>query len=189
MSVPSVSSKKRLLGVFALVSLGMFFLIIRLGWIQLVHGERYKELANSQQTRDIPIPAKRGIIYDRNGKKLAISASSNTVWVRPSEVQKPEEAAKALASILDLDEEETLNRVNNRRHGLVRIARWIDDDLADLIRRERLRGVWIAEDNKRFYPYGNFASYILGHTTDDNRGMAGIELEYDKYLSGLQEDG
>lgn len=185
MSVPSVSSKKRLLFIFTVVSFVMFCLIIRLGWIQLVNGEKYKELANSQQTRDIPIPAKRGIIYDRNGKKMAISASSNTVWVRPSEVQKPEEASKALSSILDLDEQETYEKISNKRYGLVRIARWVDDDLAELIRKEKLRGVWIAEDNKRFYPYGNFASYILGHTTDDNRGMAGIELEYDKYLSGL----
>lgn len=185
MSVPSVSSKKRLLVIFSIVSFVMFCLIIRLGWIQLVQGEKYKELANSQQTRDIPIPAKRGIIYDRNGKKLSISASSNTVWVRPSEVQKPDETAKTLANILQLDEEEIYNKISDKKYGLVRIARWIEDDVAELIRKEKNRGVWIAEDNKRYYPYGNFASYILGHTTDDNRGMAGIELEYDKYLSGL----
>lgn len=185
MSVPNISSKKRLLFIFTVVSVVMFGLIIRLGWIQLVHGERYKELANSQQTRDIPIPAKRGIIHDRNGKKLAISASSNTVWVRPSEVQDADETADALARILELDEEETYEKISDKRYGLVRIARWIEDDLADLIRQERMRGVWIAEDNRRYYPYGNFASYILGHTTNDNRGMSGIELEYDKYLSGL----
>lgn len=185
MSVPNVSSKKRLLFIFTVVSLVMFSLIIRLGWLQIVQGERYKELANSQQTRDIPIPAKRGIIYDRNGKKLSISASSNTIWVRPSEIEKPEEAALALSKILDLDEEEIFLKISDKRYGLVRLARWMEDDIADLIRKERIRGVWIAEDNKRYYPYGNFASFILGHTTDDNRGMAGIELEYEKYLSGL----
>lgn len=185
MSQPSISSKKRLLVIFILVNITMFALIVRLGWIQIVNGERYKELANSQQTRDIPIPAKRGIIYDRNGKELAISASSSTVWARPREIAEKKETAKILADILALDETELEEKIKDGQYGLVRIARWIDDDLADAVRREKLKGIWIAEDNKRYYPYGNFASYILGHTTDDNRGMSGIELEYEKYLSGL----
>lgn len=184
MSQPSISSKKRLLFIFTAVSLVLFGLIIRLGWIQIVKGERYKELANNQQTRDIPIPAKRGIIYDRNGKELAISASSNTVWAHPNEVEKPEETATALAKILELDEETVLKKLTSRQY-IVKIAPYIDDELAKAIRQERLKGISIAEDNKRFYPYGNFASYVLGHTTDDNKGIAGIELEYEKYLSGI----
>ncbi|MCC5912549.1 MAG: PASTA domain-containing protein [Clostridiaceae bacterium] len=167
------------------VCLAMLGLILRLGWIQIVQGERYKELANAQQTRDIPIPSKRGTIYDRNGKELAISASTNTVWGRPREIQDAEAAGKILSGLLDLDTDDTIEKLENTRYGLVRIARWIDDDLADEIRSKRIKGVWIAEDNKRHYPYGNFASYILGHTTDDNRGMSGVELEYEKYLSGL----
>ncbi len=184
MSQPSISSKRRLLFIFTAVSLVLFALIIRLGWIQIVRGERYKELANNQQTRDIPIPAKRGIIYDRNGKELAISASTNTVWAHPNEVTDPEKTAAALASILGLDEEEVLKKLTNRQY-IVKIAPYIDDDLAKAVRSERLKGISVAEDNKRFYPYGNFASYVLGHTTNDNKGIAGIELEYEKYLSGI----
>ncbi|SES64541.1 stage V sporulation protein D (sporulation-specific penicillin-binding protein) [Natronincola peptidivorans] len=185
MSQPSISSKKRLVFIFVSVCLAMLGLIIRLGWIQIVQGERYKELANAQQTRDIPIPSKRGTIYDRNGKELAISASTNTVWARPREIEDAKIAAELLGEILQLDVEETIEKLEDTTYGLVRIARWIEDDLAEAIRSKRIKGVWIAEDNKRFYPYGNFAAYILGHTTDDNRGMAGIELEYEKYLSGL----
>ncbi|AOY77434.1 stage V sporulation protein D [Clostridium formicaceticum] len=185
MSQPSISSKKRLIFIFTIVCLSMFGLIIRLGWIQIVQGERYKELANAQQTRDIPIPAKRGTIYDRNGKELAISASTNTVWARPREIENPEAVGGVLAEVLALEVEDTVKKLSNTTQGLVRIARWIQDDLADEIRSKKLKGVWIAEDNKRYYPYGNFAAYILGHTTDDNAGMAGIELEYEKYLSGL----
>ncbi|SNS24604.1 peptidoglycan synthetase FtsI [Anaerovirgula multivorans] len=185
MSQPNISTKKRLIFIFVSVCVVMFGLIIRLGWIQIVHGERYKELANTQQTRDIPIPSKRGTIYDRNGKELAISASSNTVWAKPREIDDAEEAASVLSEILELDEEETFEKLKDTRYGLVRIARWIDDDVADSIRTKKIAGVWIAEDNKRYYPYGNFAAYVLGHTTDDNRGMAGVELEYEKYLTGL----
>ncbi|WP_034327610.1 stage V sporulation protein D [Alkaliphilus transvaalensis] len=184
MSQPSISSKKRLLFIFVATTVVIFALIIRLGWIQIVNGERYKELANAQQTRDIPIPAKRGIIFDRNGKELAISASTNTVWARPREVEDPEETGRILAEILSLDEEEVVENLSKRNQSLVRIERWVEADLADAIRAARLKGVWLAEDNKRYYPYGNFASFILGHTTDDNEGMAGIELEYNKYLKG-----
>lgn len=184
-SQPSISTKKRLIFILVSVCVVIFGLIIRLGWIQIVQGERYKELANAQQTRDIPIPSKRGTIYDRNGKELAISASTNTVWAKPREIVDATEAAKALSQILELDEEETYEKLKDTRYGLVRIAQYIDDDIADNIRTKKIEGIWIAEDNKRYYPYGNFAAYVLGHTTDDNRGMAGVELEYEKYLSGL----
>ncbi|SCX88899.1 stage V sporulation protein D [Alkaliphilus peptidifermentans] len=187
MSQPSISSKKRLMFMFALTSLAILGLIIRLGWIQIVNGEKYKELAKSQQTRDIPIPAKRGVIYDRNGKELAISASTNTVWIRPREISDAdaEHTAEKLAKILGLNASEVEEKIKDKRYSTVRIVYWIDDNIAEEIRNEKLKGVYIAEDNKRHYPYGNFASYILGHTNVDNRGIAGIEMEYDKYLSGI----
>lgn len=185
MSQPSISSKRRLLTIFTIVSFVIFGLIARLGWIQIVRGERYKELANAQQTRDIPIPAKRGVIYDRNGKELAISISSSTVWVKPKEVEDVKETAAKLANILKMPFEEVEEKISNTRYGHVRLAQWIEDDIALELRRENLKGVLIAEDNKRYFPYGNFASYILGHTNIDNRGEYGVEREYDKYLSGL----
>lgn len=171
--------------MFTLSSIVMFALVVRVGWIQIVSGEKYKELANEQQTRDIPIPAKRGTIYDRNGKELAISASTNTVWARVNEIEDKEKMVSSLSKILEIEEEALLKQIEGTKYGLIKIARWVDDDVVKHIRAEKLKGVWIAEDNKRFYPYGNFASYILGHTTDDNRGIAGIELQYEKYLSGL----
>nr|WP_192930110.1 stage V sporulation protein D [Alkaliphilus pronyensis] len=170
--------------MFAITSLAIFGLIIRLGWIQIVNGEKYKELANRQQTRDIPIPAKRGVIYDRNGKELVISASTSTIYVRPREVEDVEATASKLANILELDTNDLIKKID-KKYSTVKIAYWIDDDLVDKIRQEKLKGVYIGEDNMRHYPYGNFASYVLGHTNVDNRGIAGIEMEYDKYLSGI----
>lgn len=184
MSQPSISSKKRLIIMFLLVSMALFVLIVRLGWIQIVRGDKYKELANRYQTRDIPIPAKRGIIYDRNGKELAISASSNTIWVHPSEVNEPEKTASILANILELEEEAVLKKIKSNQ-SIISIALYVDDEIARVIRKENLKGISVSESNKRFYPYGNFAAYILGHTNIDNQGIAGIELEYDKYLSGI----
>lgn len=188
LSTPSIAHKKRLVLLLFAVSIALFLLIIRIGWIQIVKGERYRQLAHIQQTRDIPIPAKRGIIYDRKGKELAISASTNTVWARPVEVAKSGELdaiSKKLAEILEVDEQEIKEKLSSKNVGLIKVAKWVDKDKADAIRKEKLEGIWIAEDNKRHYPFGNFASHIIGHTTDDNRGLVGIELEYDKYLSGL----
>lgn len=182
---PSVNNKKRLVLTLFIVCLFFTFLIIRLGWIQIINGEEYRMHAIAQQTRDIPIPAKRGIIYDRNGKELAVSISSYTVWATPVEIEAPEVVAKSLSMILDLEEEDILNKISNRKTGLIKLAKWIDKEKADAIIKENYPGIRVAEDNKRYYPYGNFASYILGHTTDDNRGLGGIELSYDKVLSGI----
>lgn len=184
LSQPSISSKKRLIFIFIVTCTAIFGLIIRLGWIQIVRGERYKELAIAQQTRDIPIPAKRGTIFDRNGKELVKSASTNTVWARPREITDLADTAGKLAEILDLDPEKLAEKLGNKNVGTVKVIQWIENDLADTIRKLKLKGIMIAEDNRRYYPFGNFASYILGHTTDDNRGLAGIELEYEKFLSG-----
>ncbi|HHY91371.1 MAG TPA: stage V sporulation protein D, partial [Clostridiales bacterium] len=188
MSTPTITNKKRLVFLLFFCSLCLLILIVRIGWIQIVHGEKYKQLALEQQTRDIPIPAKRGTIYDRKGKELAVSASTNTVWARPVEVEKSgklDETAKKLAEILEMDEEEVKEKLSSKNIGLIKIKKWIDKKQSDAIRKAKLEGIWIAEDNKRYYPFGNFAAHILGHTTDDNRGLVGIELEYDKYLSGL----
>ena len=168
-------------------------LIFRVGWIQVVAGDRYAKLAVEQQTMDTPIPAKRGVIYDRNGKEMAISAVTNTIWARPGDVKsarseeeglaKQQMTAKALAEILEMDETEVLEIISAPK-SLVRVAKYVDKEKADRIREARLPGISVAEDVKRYYPIGAFAAHVLGSTTDDNRGLSGIELKYDKYLSG-----
>ncbi len=194
MSVSSMKNKRRLIAVFIIFGLFCAGLCFRVGWITVVAGEHYSKLAIEQQTRDTPIPAKRGMIFDRNGKELAISAVTNTIWARPSDVRsaktkeegqkKLDHAADALASILEQDRAE-IYKILTTEKSLVKVAKYIDKEKANQIREERLSGISIAEDVKRYYPLGSFASHILGNTTDDNRGLSGIELKYDKYLSGI----
>ncbi|MDD2216029.1 MAG: penicillin-binding transpeptidase domain-containing protein, partial [Eubacteriales bacterium] len=146
-----------------------------------------------QQTMDTPIPAKRGIIYDRNMKEMAISAVTNTIWARPADVKsarteeegqkKRENTATVLSEILEMDQDEVLKIISAKK-SLVKVAKYVNKEKADLIREAQLSGISIAEDVKRYYPLGAFASHVLGSTTDDNRGLSGIELKYDKYLSG-----
>ncbi len=193
MASSSNRNRKRIIFIFLSVCIICTGLVFRVGWIQVVKSDRYAKLAVEQQTMDTPIPAKRGIIYDRNGKEMAISAVTNTIWARPADVrsarseeegiEKRLNTAKVLAEILEMDEAKVLEIISAPK-SLVKVAKYIDKDKADKIREARLRGISIAEDVKRYYPIGAFAAHVLGSTTDDNRGLSGIELKYDKYLSG-----
>lgn len=193
MITSSNRNKRRLIVLFLIFSTLCVALAFRVGWIQVVASERYAKLAVEQQTLDTPIPAKRGVIYDRNGEELAISAVTNSIWARPGDVksartdeegqEKIEHTATILADILGMDREEVKGIITSKK-SLVKVAKYINKDKADQIREAQLPGISIAEDVKRYYPLGAFASHLLGSTTDDNRGLSGLELKYDKYLSG-----
>ena len=177
-------SKKRLVVVLILACIVFTGLIFRTGYLQLIKGDWLTEKALDQQTRDIPIEPKRGTIYDRNMKELAVSVTKYTVWAKPVEVKDKEAAAKELSLMLGEEYEDVLKLLKKKNMALVRIKRWVDDDVSEKIRDAKLSGIWVAEDNQRYYPYGNFASYVLGHTSDDATGIAGIEMKYDKHLKG-----
>ena len=159
-------------------------LIFRIGYLQLIKGEWLSTKASEQQTREIPIEAKRGTIYDTNMKELAVSVTKYTVWCKPVEIKDAKETSEKLAKLLDEEYDDIYKKVNKKNMALVKIKRWIDDDTADKITKAGLSGIWVAEDNQRYYPYGNFASYVLGHTSADSTGVAGIELKYDSVLKG-----
>lgn len=179
-----IKSKKRLVVVMVLACSLFLCLIGRIGYLQLVKGEWLSTKASEQQTREIPIEAKRGTIYDTNMKELAVSITKYTVWCKPVEVKDAEKTSKELAQIIDEEYEDIYKKVNKKNVALVKVKRWIDDETADKITKAGLSGIWVAEDNQRYYPYGNFASYVLGHTSSDSTGVAGIELKYDSVLKG-----
>lgn len=177
-------SKKRLVLVLILACALFLGLTIRTGYIQLVKGDWLSTKATDQQTREIPIEPKRGTIYDKNMKELAVSVTKYTVWCKPVEIKAKEDAAKKVSEILDKEYEDVYKLVSKKNMALVKIERWIDDDKATKIREAKIAGIWVAEDNQRYYPYGNFAPYVLGHTSGDSQGIAGVEMKYDKHLKG-----
>ena len=190
----SNNSRKNLIIILFLIFGCMLLLCIRMGWIQIVKGSEYSAKAVEQQTRDTPIEAERGVIYDTNGKELAVSVSCYTIWARPTDVKSGEttadknnsieKVAKSLSSILDMDYEEVKDMVT-REQSIIKIKKGIDKETADKIREEELPGIEIAEDTKRSYPLGAFASHTIGSVTDDNTGLSGLELQYNRYLSGV----
>ncbi len=159
-------------------------LIGRLAFIQIINSSEYQQKAMEQWTRDIPIPSQRGIIYDRNSKKLAISATAYEIYVRPAEVKDPEVLAQALSDVLEMDRAQLLQKISVKKDTVI-IKKKVDADKVKALREKELSGLIFIDDCKRFYPQTNFASYILGFTNTDNEGQDGVELTYEKYLNGF----
>ncbi len=186
-----VSRKKTIrlaLGIAVLVFLA---LIVRVAWIQFVNGDSLKKMAYLQQTLDRKINPKRGTIYDTSGKVvLATSSSVETVTVNPTNIsqENKEKVARKLSELFELDYETILKRVN-RKTGIETIAKKVEktktDELRIWMQENNIKsGINIDEDTKRFYPYNNLASQIIGFCGSDNQGLAGIELKYDEVLKG-----
>ena len=186
----TLKHKRRIaIGFFAIAML-LIALTFRVAWIQIVDAEEYTEKAILQQTTDTPIEAKRGVIYDRNGKELATSTTCYTLWVWPAQFTSEKTAAEIkemsakIAEIVDKDPEKIEAGVTKEQH-MVALAKYLDKETADKIRALKYSGLEISAATKRNYPLGSFASHVLGSVNDDNQGRTGLELQYDEYLSGV----
>jgi stage V sporulation protein D (sporulation-specific penicillin-binding protein) len=187
MRVSNTTVRKRLFYAFAL---GLFlFLVIdfRLGYVQIFTGNSLTDKAKDSWSRNVPFEPKRGEIKDRNGVVLATNKSTPTVYVVPRQIKKPKEAAKQLSALLIADEKKIYQHLT-KKTMIERIpeGRKITNELAEQIRVLRIDGVYIAEDSRRFYPFGNELSQVLGFAGIDNQGLVGLELTYDKMLKGIK---
>ena len=188
-----LSSKKKMRNVLFIAFLIIICLIVRIGYIQLIQGKELSELAYEQQTLDRRINPKRGTIYDATGKNiLAISSTVETVTVNPSNIsnENKEKVAKALSNIFELDYETILKKVK-KRSSIETIVRKVEKEKTDELRKwieenNITSGINIDEDTKRYYPYNNFASQIIGFCGSDNQGLDGIEAKYEEELKGEQ---
>lgn len=179
---------KRIIAFLFFTILIFLLLIIRLIWLQFVDGPKLKEAAYNQQTINKLITPKRGNIYDSNGKTLAISASVDTISINPSQISEKEEVAKALSDIFELEYDETLEKVNSTS-SVVTIAKKVEKDkvteLTNWMKKNKVTsGINIDKDTKRYYPYSDLASNLIGFTGTDNNGLEGIELKWDSTLAG-----
>ena len=164
------------------ITLAMLF------YVQILNKNEYQKKAVAQWTKDLPVPSKRGDIYDRNGKKLAISSAAYMFYARPSLVEDKEGLALLLSKRLNLNYETTLEKLLSKKDEVL-IKKKIDvDTVMDIIAdidAGKLIGLNYYDDTKRYYTQNNFASYVLGFTNTDNQGHEGVELKFEKYLNGL----
>ncbi len=187
----NLSRRKRLRWVLYITFLLFAVLLIRIAFIQFVQGEELQAMAYQQQSLDRNITPKRGGIYDATGKvELAISASVETVTVNPVNIpeEQKEKVAKKLAEIFELDYEATLKKVK-KRSSIETIAKRVDKAKTDTLRvwmeeNNIKTGINIDEDTKRYYPFNNLASQIIGFCGSDNQGLEGLESYYEENLKG-----
>jgi stage V sporulation protein D (sporulation-specific penicillin-binding protein) len=178
-----MNSRRRSGFILFCLTLVLAGLVARLAYLQLITGPKLSAMAINQWMREIPVEPKRGVIYDRNGDELAISASADTVVAIPAQIEDAESTAMQLASVLSMDRERILQLITSKK-AAVYIARKVDPDVAAQVRALELPGITFTEESRRFYPYENLASQVLGFAGIDSQGLYGLELKYDEYLRG-----
>lgn len=167
-------------GLFILIGIG---LSVRLGYLMLWGGEYYRERAQDLHERQRSVKAPRGLIYDRNGTVIAGNKAVCSISVIHSQIKEPEKVIMALSSTLGLDQEEVRKKVE-KVSIREKIKSNVDKEIADSLRTMNLDGVMIDEDYKRYYPYQELASKVIGFTGADNQGIIGLEVQYDEELMG-----
>lgn len=195
MSVPRSEFPNRL-AVFLGVMILIFGIILtKLIFLQVINAEKYHKMAMGQWVRDTRLSAKRGLVFDREGKKLAVNLGVYSVWIRPRDVKDVDKTADTLQEILMLDREYIKSCLTYKGNSKI-LKRWISKETADLLfeikeakkgeTQKLLYGVDIIEDIKRYYPYGSVGAQIMGFTNVDNVGISGLEKLYNKEMTGVR---
>lgn len=176
-------NKKKMLIVFLCALVVIIGLTGRLVYLMVFDAEYYQEKAKSLHEREREIKAARGEIIDRNGTVLATNKTVCTISVIHSQIKEPERVIKEISSILGL-EEETVRRRVEKVSSMERIKTNVEKEVGDKIRNLELDGVKVDEDFKRYYPFEELASKVLGFTGGDNQGIIGLEVGYENELKG-----
>ncbi len=191
-----ISQNKRILWVLSAFLLCFIYLIGRTAWLQIVRGEQLSREALQQQTSDNTVSAKRGNILDRNYTVLASNTTVETISITPGVFRKSISergltdtvVSERMGEILEMKPETIKDRIN-KQSNFEYIKKKVDKDVADNLRKyvaeNKLNGMSFVEDVKRFYPYNNLASHVIGFVGSDNQGLEGIESIYDDELSGV----
>ena len=199
---------------YILLIIVLLFLIIflKVFYIQVISYQKLYSMEDDLISRELPIVAERGKILDRNGNVLATNITTSSIMLIPSQIKDKEKTAEILSSIIDVSYDEMYRHVSkktsketkevlvevydemlkhvNKNVSIERIqkkGRNLDSETADKIAKHNLKGVYLIKESKRYYPYDNLLSHVLGFTGSDNIGLSGVELLYDSYLAG--EDG
>ena len=188
----NISRKRRMIYLLIIAVILFTLLIIRIFWLQFISGDELQTLAYEQQTLDRKVNPRRGTIYDSNMTELAVSSTVYTVTVNPTNIEEKnkEIIAKKICEIFDLDYEKILKRIK-KRSSIETIVRKEEKENVDklnewLVQNNLSKGINIDEDTKRYYPYNNFASHIIGFCGSDNQGLGGVEAKYDSVLEGTK---
>ncbi|HEV2341100.1 MAG TPA: penicillin-binding transpeptidase domain-containing protein [Candidatus Acidoferrales bacterium] len=177
------SPRFRFLLIFCFAVVWMGVVLARLTYLQLFSYQEYLTRANRQQERIIEISPTRGVIYDRNGRELAMSIPVDSCFADPDEISDPEMVARLLSRILNKSEDEIEEHLKSSR-SFAWIARKITPQQRARIEALNLRGIYFQKENKRFYPEHDLAASVLGYVDVDEHGLGGVEYSLDNLIRG-----
>ena len=176
-------NRKKVLVLFLACLAVILFLLGRLVYLMIWQSEYYAQKATQLHERERSIKAARGRIVDRNGTIIADNRAVCTISVIHNQIEDPDRVVAVLSEVLGLSEETVRKRVE-KYSSIERVKSNVSKELGDKIREYDLAGVKVDEDYKRYYPYGDLASKVLGFTGSDNQGIIGLEVMYEDYLKG-----
>ena len=183
MQIKIYHRRKMLIMAAFIVGIGLL-LTGRLVYLMVFDAEYYQQKAEDLHERERDIKAARGEIIDRNGTVLATNRTVCTISVIHSQIENPEKVIEKLSEFLEMDADQVRKKVE-KISSIERIRSNVDKRTGDKIRNLGLAGVKVDEDFKRYYPYNELASKVLGFTGGDNQGIVGLEVKYEKYLKGI----
>ena len=160
--------------------------LLRAGWLQAVRAQALGNMATSQHRETIDVPPHRGTIYDRRGVELAVGSRATTVYANPRQIQDPRAAALAVEQTLGLEADKVYPLLADRSRGFVYVERQADPGLAQSLQDKHIAGFGFYDEERRDYPQRRVGASVLGYAGVDNKGLAGLELELDKTLTGTQ---
>ena len=190
---PNSRMLRRTLFLLIVCGIAAFLVLIgKLFDIQILHHKEYETAAIDQQVRETTLDSGRGSIYDRNMNILAMSASADTIYISPAEIvmydEDPVFIAQNLSRILGVDYGKIMEMTQDSKSWYKTVARRVEQDVSEAVREfkteNKLNGVKIEPDSKRYYPYGDLASHVVGFVGYENTGLAGLELSMNKVLTG-----
>ena len=177
---------KRIKIVFLISLIPLFLIILKVFYIQVFEYKKLNTKAKDLWSRNLSIQADRGKILDRNGVVLADNLTTTSLVLIPNQIKDKEKTTKELSKVLNIDYNEMKKHVY-KKTSIERVhpeGRRLSYEIADKINNLKLDGVYLVKESKRNYPYKDLLSHTLGYVGIDNQGLSGLELQYDKYLTG-----
>ncbi len=179
------SLRKRIKVIFLVIAIVFCALGVRLFVVQVINGKELQQRATDQWTRDLALTAPRGSFFDATGDTLAVSYTTYDVYVRGRQVKEEQVTAQKLSNLLELDFDKTLEKVSKKNVSEVLLKMQVEADVAEKIYNENLAGIYLTENVGRYYVYGNLLTQLLGFSSVDNVGQAGLEAYLNDYLTGI----
>ncbi|MBN1662995.1 MAG: penicillin-binding protein [Deltaproteobacteria bacterium] len=177
---------------FRIVTLLVFFLVLYIALVsralhlQVLSNETLKNLADRQHVQTLQVSSERGVIFDRNGEKMAASVMADSVCADPTKIRRPADAAGKLSGILNLDKG-VIHKKLSANKSFCWLARRISPDQAAGITDLKIAGIFVVKEPKRFYPNRELAGRLIGFVGMDSTGLEGLELKYEDYLKGAPD--